>query len=319
MGFNNISEVTGFAGGIDQWTLTVDLSDPSVTMVSGDFDAVNATTGINQGDGGVTYTITSLSGNFGTYTNNFVLNAATGVFSFDIDRAAVIASGTDQVIQFQITGRSGNTSDLDTVRITLLICVARGTHIRCAQGQRRIEDLKAGDWVATMDAGLQQVRWIGSRLLSQDMLRDHPELRPVRIAVGSLGAGLPRRDLVVSPQHRILVSDWRAQLFLGQDDTLVPAKGLVNGTTVTVDTAMTEVEYFHLLFDRHQIIFTEGQPTESFHPADYTLGAIDADMRAEVLTLFPALAQDHLAYGPTAHHVCRVKEAKVIATAQASL
>lgn len=319
MGFNNISEVTGFEGGIDLWTLTVDLSDPSVTMVSGDFDAVNATSGANQGDAGVTYAITAISGNFGVYTNNFVLNAATGVFSFDIDRAAVIGSGADQVIAFQITGRSGNTADTDTVRITLLICVARGTRIRSAQGQTVVEDLQTGDWVATKDAGLQQIRWIGSRRLSQDELRDHPELRPIRIAMGALGRGLPRNDLVVSPQHRILVSDWRAQLFLGQDDTLVPAKGLLNGTTVTVDTEAIAIEYFHILFDSHQIIFTEGQPTESFHPADYSLGAIDADMRAEVLALFPALARDHASYGPTARHVCKVKEARVIATAQGGL
>lgn len=317
MGFNNISEVTGFDGGVDVWTLTVDLDDPSVSMVSGDFDSVNTQFNVNLGDAGVSYAITALSANFGVYTNNFVLNAATGEFSFDIDRAAVIGSGADQVIEFQITGTSGNNADTDTVRITLLICVARGTRIRSAQGQTVVEDLQTGDWVATKDAGLQQIRWIGSRRLSQDELRDHPELRPIRIASGALGRGLPRNDLVVSPQHRILVSDWRAQLFLGEDDTLVPAKGLVNGTTVTVDTEARDIEYFHILFDSHQVIFTEGQPTESFHPADYSLGAIDADMRAEVLALFPSLAANHAAYGPTAHHVSKVKEARVIATAQA--
>lgn len=310
MGYN-ISEVTGFDGGVSDWTLTVDLADPSVTTVTGDFDVVGLTSGDSLGEAD-TYAISSFGANFGTYTNNFVLNG-DGTFSFDIDRAAVIASGTDQTVSFTIVGSTGGDSDDDTVTVTLLICVARGTHVRTGNGNSCVEDLQPGDWVVTRDADLQQIKWIGSRYLSQDVLRDNPNLRPIRIESGALGSGLPTRDLIVSPQHRVLLTDWRAQLFLGQDETLLPAKGMINNENIYIDWQQNNVEYFHILFDRHQIIYTEDQATESFHPADYTLGAIDAEIRAELAILFPDLMQDNTAYGPTIHHVSRIWEARVMA------
>ncbi len=89
---------------------------------------------------------------------------------------------------------------------------------------------------------------------------------PIRIKANALGKGLPKRDLLVSPQHRILVSDWRAELMFGVSEVLVAAKHLVNDRDIRVATDLDEFEYYHILFESHQTVFSEGLPSESFHP-----------------------------------------------------
>ena len=84
-------------------------------------------------------------------------------------------------------------------------CFAAGTLIRTERGEVRVEALVPGNRVVTADNGLQPVRWVGVRRLDAGVLDQHPALRPVRIRRGVLGAGLPVADLVVSPQHRVLV------------------------------------------------------------------------------------------------------------------
>ncbi|GGH31553.1 VCBS repeat-containing protein [Cribrihabitans marinus] len=311
MGYN-IGEVSGYAGGPSDWTLTVDLTDPSATIVTGDFDVISLISGNSVGEAD-SYAASGFSANFGTYTNNFTLNG-DGEFSFDIDRQAVFQSGVDQTVSFTITGTSGANSDDDLVTVTLLVCVAGGTLIETATGPVAVEDLAEDDLVVTRDCGLQPVRWVGCRRLGAEELRHRPELRPVRLSAGALGAGRPERDLLVSPQHRVLLSDWRAQLFYGQDEVLVPAKALVDDDRIRVDTEIRAVDYYHVLFDRHQVIRTNGAETESFHPADYTLRAIDPAARAELLALFPSLAARPGGYGPTARYVARIAEARFLAT-----
>jgi Hint domain len=305
MGYN-IGEVTGYGGGPSEWSLTVDLTDPSATTVSGDFDVVSLLTGGSTGEAD-DYSIIGTSANFDTYTDNFVLNA-DGTFSFDIDRAAVFASDANQTVSFTILGTSGGQSDDDQVSVTLLICVARGTEIRTANGRRPVETLQPGDWIPTLDNGSQPIRWIGSRLLEAEELRRNPQWHPIRIKAGALGRGRPRRDLRVSPQHRVLLSDWRAQLFFGVDEILVPAKGLVDGQKIRWEQEDSEIEYFHILFDTHQVIYTEGSLTESFHPTGFSLRGVDPEARAELLALFPELDEDDGTYGPAAKYVAKVQE-----------
>lgn len=52
---------------------------------------------------------------------------------------------------------------------------------------------------------------------------------------------------------------------------------------------MDEVIYFHLLFDRHEIIFANGAPTESFFPGPEAMDALDRDQRVESEAIFPDL------------------------------
>jgi VCBS repeat-containing protein len=308
----NISETTGFVGSgtanLSDWTMTVDLSDPGVTTVTGDFDQVT-TGGTNQGEAPGGYVFSALNTTaYGTLS----FNTTDGTFTFTIDRSAVFQTGSDQTVTFTITGTSGGSSDPDNVIINLLVCVTRGTLIRTDRGRVPVEDVEVDDLVWTLDNGLQPVRWIGSRRIGPDELRQDPTLRPIRIAPGMLGDKRPRRPLSVSPQHRVLLRDWRAQLLFGEREVLVAAKGLINDRSIRADHQTDEVEYFHLLFDSHQIIETDGALTESFHPGPWSTREIDGPARDELFRVFPELAADIDAYGPAARMSLKTEEVRLV-------
>ncbi|MBI1220905.1 MAG: type I secretion protein [Rhodobacteraceae bacterium] len=182
-------------------------------------------------------------------------------------------------------------------------CFTPGTLIATPQGDRAVETLQPGDLVLTQDHGPQMLRWIGQR-----QVIGRGDFAPVRIAAGALGN---RRDLLVSPQHRMLVGGWRAQLFFGADEVLVAARHLVNDTTIRVQPR-PQVTYIHLLFDRHEVIFAEGAATESFYPGE-TILAGDAALRSEIVSLFPELDPETEGGWDTARAVPRGGEARVLA------
>lgn len=156
-------------------------------------------------------------------------------------------------------------------------CFASGTRIATTRGEVAVEDLEVGDRVQTMDSGLRPIRWIGRRQVS-----GLGEFAPIRFKAGTFGNV---RDLLVSPMHRILVRGWQAELYFGDEELLVPAKHLVNDDSV-MRHPMEQVEYFHLLFDQHEVIFSDGAATESFYPGDQITQG-DVEMRAELEALFP--------------------------------
>lgn len=309
MGYN-ISEVSGnFAqeGGnsLDRWVFDAELSDLTVT---GDFDVDTNQDRVGEGEAG-SYSFSALSTNaYGTLTTN----TATGEFTFTIDKAAVIASGASQTVEFTIIGSQGNRSDDDTVIINIAICVQRGTMIDTASGPIAVEDLQLGTRVRTVDSGYQPVRWIGSRVLDREDLNHAPELRPIRLSKGSLAPGSPSRDLLVSPQHRILMTGWKAELYFGQPEVLAPAKALVNDRDIRIARDVEDVEYFHILFDRHEIMMTNGAPTESFFPGDYVLDALDRTIQDELYAIFPHLERGGRGFGPAARAAVRPGDAVLL-------
>lgn len=177
-------------------------------------------------------------------------------------------------------------------------CFARGTMIETDRGAVAVESLSAGDLIVTRDNGLQPIRWVGSRVLDGRWLAVKPNLKPVRIAKGALGAGLPNADLVVSPQHRILVRSAIAQKMFGTGEVLVAAKQLLQIDGIDIVEGDEGVEYFHILFDRHEVVISNGAETESLYPGPEALKTIGAAALDEVLTIFPELADD--AEGPVA-------------------
>ncbi len=146
-----------------------------------------------------------------------------------------------------------------------IVCFAAGTLISTASGLIAIEDLKVGDMVTTLDHGEQPIRWIGSRTLGLAELTAKPKLKPIRISAGALGGGLPTRDLVVSPQHRVLIRLAIAKRIFDVPEVLIPVNKLVGIEGINVIENRTEIMYFHLLFDRHQLVFSEGAATESLY------------------------------------------------------
>ncbi len=196
-------------------------------------------------------------------------------------------------------------TDLETANTGVPPCFATGTPITTVTGPRPIEEIAVGDLVVTQDNGPQPVRWIGRRHLTGADLRASPSFRPIRVRRGALGPGCPARDIVVSPQHRLVMR--RVEPLSDGVEILVPAVHLVDGRGIRqVDVA--EVTYHHLLFDRHEIVFSDGLASESFHPGRQALGSMDHATRLELLALFPELL--HGEYGAAARPERRGREAR---------
>lgn len=134
-----------------------------------------------------------------------------------------------------------------------VICFAIGTQIRVEHGACFVEDLRVGDKLRTRENGLQTIRWIGRRTLSSEALARHPDLRPIRIRAGALGESMPSRDLILSPQHRIVVRSKIAIRMFEAEEVFVAAKHLLGAEGVAIEPDLYEVTYFHLLCDNHEI------------------------------------------------------------------
>ncbi len=231
----------------------------------------------------------------------------TGVTFYLADGRQVFTPDDGQVLQNgTLVSASGVTTEgpLDVVELGPA-CFTPGTMIKTDQGERLIETLKPGDLVVTRDDGLQPILWVG-----RQTIRAVGDFAPIRFASGALGN---TQSLLVSPQHRMLIDDWRAAYFCGCSEVFAAAKHLVNGTSVTiVEGGM--VDYIHLLFSRHEVIFSNGVPSESYFP-EHALKSADREARAELATLFPDL-EDHAAdIHQTARPVSHKREAHLIAMA----
>jgi hypothetical protein len=97
----------------------------------------------------------------------------------------------------------------------------------------------------------------------------------------------------------------------GEDEVLAAAKYLINWDGVFIQKG-GEVEYFHMLFDTHEIVFAEGAMSESFHPGEVGMDSLSEEARVEILELFPELASNICDYGPSARMSLRKYEAKLL-------
>ena len=168
-------------------------------------------------------------------------------------------------------------------------CFASDTLIETERGLVEAGNLAEGDMVRTRDAGFQPVRWIGQRTLTAPALLAAPNLHPIRIRAGALGADTPSTDLVVSPQHRILIRSGIAQKMFAAPEVLVAAKQLLQIDGIDIANDLTEITYVHFLFDDHQIVFSNGAETESLHTGTEALKSVGAAAREEIFAIFPEL------------------------------
>ncbi|WP_417677273.1 Hint domain-containing protein [Pseudodonghicola sp.] len=169
-------------------------------------------------------------------------------------------------------------------------CFAKGTLIATLHGEIPVEDLERGHRVTTLDNGPKPIRMILSRRLSAEELALYPQLRPIRIAAGALGPRTPREDLLVSPQHRMLVSSRISARMFDSPEVLVAAKHLIGAPGVEVADETGEVTYYHILFDDHQIVTANGALSESFYTGPEALRSVPPEAREEIFLLFPELA-----------------------------
>ena len=213
------------------------------------------------------------------------------------------------VVRMQIdrTGRAAGARSAGGV-----ICFTPGTNIRTVQGNTRIENLRPGDWVQTKDNGLQEVLWAGHRRMTGARLHVMPHLRPIRFRAGAMGVGRPEDDLLVSPQHRMLVNGPASRALFNTDEVLVAAEDLVNDFSILVDHNVREVTYIHVLLEQHQIIWANGLETESFHPANTELDTVALDQLAGLLEILPEAGSNPHAYGDYARRNLSGSEAAIL-------
>ncbi len=181
-----------------------------------------------------------------------------------------------------VTGRSEFTN------IESIVCFTPGTLIATPKGEVAVEHLRVGDKVITRDNGIQEIRWMGAKEMGWHDFAGNPHLRPVMVKAGSLGNGLPERDMMLSPNHRLLVANDRTALYFDEHEVLVAAKHLIGGKGIhQVESVGTT--YFHFMFDQHEVVLSNGAWTESFQPGDYTLKGLGNAQRNELMELFPEL------------------------------
>ncbi len=241
-----------------------------------------------------------------TPVNNTSVDGGSGGDDFDtLDLTQLISDGwvvTNRVQNPENNGnpgfngqiqlqRGGDFANINFTDIEQIICFTPGTRIATPKGEVLVEKLRSGDRVFTRDNGVQVVAWTGRRALSTYEMQQRPEWQPVFISKGAMGRGLPERDLLVSPNHRMLLTSDMSDVLYGEREVLVAAKHLthLDGIDMVQSTGLT---YVHVLFEQHEILLGNGAWTESFQPGDVSLNGVGEAQRDEIMTLFPELATD---------------------------
>ena len=261
---------------------------------------------INNGPG--TLTITQINGvdvSAGSIvtlpTGQTVRLNADGTFT-------VTGDGDVENFNFTYTVDNGTNTDVGFVNATGVPCFVAGTMIATPEGERAAETLLPGDLVLTQDDGAQPLRWIGTREVAAE-----GDFAPIHIRANTFGS---HRDLLVSPLHRVLIRDNLAELLFGEAEVLVAARDLVNDRSVRRKPG-GEVTYVHLLFDKHQVVFSEGLETESYLPGPQTAKSFDSAVVDEICSLFPELDRETgQGYSPAARRTLKRYEADLLRAAK---
>ncbi len=187
-----------------------------------------------------TIDLTGFAASSDTYVTGTGLILNGGALTLDI-------AGDFTTANFSLTSDGGSGTLIEEVT-----CFAEGTRIATARGEVAVEALKIGDKVRTLHAGLQPVKWIGTRSYVAPFA-NHAKVLPVCIKAGAIGDGVPARDLHVSPGHAICI-----------DDALIHAARLVNGVNITQAKRIVSIIYYHIELENHEVIFAENCPAETF-------------------------------------------------------
>ncbi len=295
---------------------TIEGGSGNDTITFSDGDSVDGGTG----DDTFTYqdlgeatngTITIVGGSGGETLDDGDPNSLEGDtlnLGFDADMSTLNITSTsinvDGNTTYEGTIQMDDGTLLEFSEIENIICFTPGTRIATPAGARDIATLKIGDLIVTRDHGLQPIRWIQQRTVPAV-----DRFAPIRIKPGVVIG--QDRDLLVSPQHRMLFQGYHAELLFGESEVLVAAKHLLDGKLVTRDTG-GDVTYIHMMFDEHEVIFAEGAATESFHPGSVGLTAVSNPAREELFALFPELRSNIGGYGQTARRCLRRHEANLL-------
>lgn len=256
-------------------------------------------------------TITHINGEAVSAGDTVVLNSGQSV-TLNADGTLTMTGDTDtEEFNFTYTIDNGlGQTDTGFVLVDSVPCFVAGTRVQTPDGPRAVETLCPGDLVMTRDEGAQPLRWIGERRVEAK-----GEFAPIYIAENTFGR---HGQLFLSPLHRVLIRDSLAELLFGEAEVLVCARDLVNDRSVRRIEG-GKVDYVHILFDRHQVVFSEGLETESFLPGPQTHNSFEADIVAEICAIFPEIDPEKgLGYSPAARRTLKRHEAKLLAQSWAA-
>jgi hypothetical protein len=197
-----------------------------------------------------------------------------GTYTYNGTTYPVISQVSGQNTSYFVLGLNSPSNVSGVFNATSLACYLRGTRLATPVGEAAIEDLAIGDVVLTASGAPRPVKWIGHRTI--DCAR-HPrpwDVNPVRIKAGAFGDDLPKRDLLLSPDHAVHA-----------DGVLIPVRHLINDATIVQEQA-GEISYWHVELDRHDVILAEGLPAESY----LDTGNRSAFANADVPALQPGFA-----------------------------
>jgi hypothetical protein len=171
-----------------------------------------------------------------------------GYIRYDADNNGSFTDPNDTVVNFQKFESLVFTN-------TAPPCFTTGTRVATTRGEVAVEDLRVGDLVLTPRAGakVQPIIWIGHTRVNVAAHPNRATVAPILVKAGAIAEGVPHRDLRVSPEHAFFV-----------DGRLVPAKLLVNGSSIVQEAWCPQVTYWHVELPQHAVIVSEGAPTESY-------------------------------------------------------
>lgn len=167
-----------------------------------------------------------------------------------------------------------------------VVCFTEKTRILTDKGEVAAINLSVGDLVETYDNGLQPVRWVGIRSYSAADIQKNPTLAPVLIKAGALGQGLPKNDLMVSQQHRVLINSRMARRMFNQADVLVAAKQLIALEGISILYDASDVTYVHFMCDNHELVWSDGTLAETLLLGDQALASLPDAAKDEIHLIF---------------------------------
>lgn len=180
-----------------------------------------------------------------------------------------------------------NTQSTNSTGIATVVCFTRGTLIGTPNGPVPVEQLTMDDIVQCGDGLARPIQWVGSRTVPTEELRRNPQIRPVLVRADAFAKGEPHTDLMLSPQHRVVLSGAMPELLFGEDRVLTAAAHLENDHSVLRQHDCREVEYFHILLDGHHTVFANGLEAETLFLGDTANQALGPEARSEIMAIFP--------------------------------
>jgi len=239
------------------------------------------------GPGGDVISFFEIDGVSSTSNITAVGGAAAGLTTTTIPPAP-----TGSSVQFDFFG---NRVDAPPTPTTSVVCFCSGTLIETAEGLKKVEELRPtctypaqADQIVTIGGEARTLRWIGRTTIGPEELAENHKLRPIRITAGALGNNLPASDLLVSRQHRMLISCDIARTMFGEEDVLISAIKLTALPGIYVDNSIEKVEYYHVLLDSHDVLFANGAPSESLFLGPEALNTLSKAHIEQIRSLLPS-------------------------------